>query len=409
MPEYSYVARDRAGKSASGVIQASDDGHLLQILRANDLYVTEFRSASREKEGEAKPSPLSWSGGPKLQDLVIATRQIASMLRAGVPLVSALEIVESQTRKPALTAAFEDIRRAVTEGQRLSEAMRRHPKVFTPLVVALVTAGEISGELDVALDVAADQLDREAVLRKKLKTASAYPKLVLLASCGTIGAMLTFVVPVFAGVYKQLHATLPATTLLLMAVSDFAVHRGWLLLLAAGGGYLAYRKTRQTDSGRMWTDRMWLNTPIFGPVLRKLVIARFVHTLAGGLRGGVPVISALEVASATSGNAVMEAAVHAAAENVRDGASLSTELERSGEFPTMVTRMIAAGEASGNVDAALDEINRFYDRDVNQAMETLTRLLEPAMTIVLGSVVLVVLLALYMPIFEIGKAVSNYK
>lgn len=410
MPEYKYTARDRAGKLASGTIVAEDDAELRHILRANDLFITEFKARQAAESGEAKRSFLSdWSLRPKLQDMVIATRQLASMIRAGVPLVGALEAIEGQTKKPALINAFREVRRAVTEGQPLSDAMRRHPSIFTPLVLALVSSGEISGELDIALDVAANQLDREVTIRRQIKTATAYPKIVVAASVGTVAAMLTFVVPVFADVYKQLHTQLPWITQMLVQVSAVVTRFWWLVLAVAIGGLLAYKNFRKTTEGRRATDRFWLKLPGFGPLWRKLVIARFVQTLAGGMRGGVPIVTALQVSASTAGNLVIEDAVLAASEKIREGASLAEELERSGEFPTMVTRMIAAGELSGNVDGSLDEINRFYERDVNDAMEKLTRLIEPLMTVILGAIVLVILAALYMPVFNIGKAISSYK
>lgn len=216
MPEYTYVARDRAGRAASGVIVAEDDAQLRHILRSNDLFITEFRVQGKEGKAGGGTSIFDWNLRPKQQDMVIATRQIASMIRAGVPLVGAIEVVESQTIKPALRDAFIDVRQGVIDGQPLSDAMRRHPKVFPTLVVSLVNAGEASGELDTALEVAAEQLDRDLALRKKIKTASAYPKVVVLASVGTVAAMLTFVVPVFAGVYSQMHAELPSMTLALV-------------------------------------------------------------------------------------------------------------------------------------------------------------------------------------------------
>jgi len=408
MPEYTYVARDRSGKSAAGTLFAADDTELRHILRSNELFVTEFRArGGTAKSGSPSFGDLGFGRRIKTNDLVILTRQLASMLRAGVPLVGALDILKSQSRKPLLVEALEDVQKGINEGESLSDTMRRHPKVFGPLTISLVTAGEASGNLDAALDVASEQLDREAVLRQRVKTAMTYPKIVVVAAVGTIAGMLTFVVPVFADVYRQLNTALPAATMALIAVSDFMVRFGWMLLLLGIAGAFCYRNARQTKAGRYWLDAFWLGFPVLGPVLRKLVIARFVQSLAGGLRGGVPVMSALLVSADTSGNAVIEEAVQRAAERVRDGASLAEELETSGEFPIMVTRMIAAGEASGNVDATLDEVNRFYDREVNHAVEAFTRMLEPLMTVLLGSVVLLILTALYMPIFNIGKALSG--
>ena len=410
MPEYAYVARDRSGKSASGVVVAEDDAQLRHILRSNDLFVTQIKAKGGIGKEEGSRSLLTdWNLRPKQQDLVIASRQMATMLRAGVPLVGALEIIESQTIKPALMSAFADVRRGVMDGEKLSDTMRRHAKIFPTILISLVSAGETSGELDRTLEIAADQIDREVTLKKKIKAASAYPKVVVAASAGTVAAMLTFVVPVFDQVYKQLHTQLPAATRMLMSASDATVHYGWLVCLIGASAFMGYKNLRKSEVGLRWTDRLWLRIPIFGQVWRKLVIARFVQTLAGALRGGVPIITALQISSKTSGNAIIEDAITEATEKVRDGASLGLELEQTGEFPRMVTRMLAAGEATGNVDEVLEEINRFYERDVNQAIETLTRMMEPAMTVLLGGLVMLILTALYMPIFNIGKALTNSK
>jgi type IV pilus assembly protein PilC len=410
MPNYDYTARDGVGNTLTGVLQASGRSELRRLLRETGLYLTESKVTF-------VPSGIGGSGGlnglfkpkPTLQELVIATRQLAVAIRSGLPILDALVIVGSQAAKPALKDAFADIQQGVTDGQTLSLGMRRHPALFTPLVVALVEAGERSGTLDAALDLASTQLDREDVFRKRVKTASVYPKLVAAACGGTIATMLVFVIPVFSNVYKGLHAPMPAPTLLLIALSEAVMRWWWLMAAVVGALLVPIRRYLQTEEGRLRRDGLALKTPMLGTVLQKVAVARFVQTLSGTLRAGVPVLNALSISAGTAGNAVIQDAVEAAVHGVREGASIATELEKTGHFPLLATRMIAAGESTGTTDSMLEEISRFYERDIDDAMDKLTRSLEPLMTMLMGGIVLLVLLALYVPIFSLGNAFLHRK
>ncbi len=406
MPEFKYLAKDQLGRSATGVLEATDEMELRYLLRANDLFLTKAHGGGgKDEEGTKLDSWAPWAQ-PNLQDLTIATRQLASLTHAGLSLPEALDIVKAQTTKPALQNAFEDINRGVMGGRSLSQMMRCHPKLFSPLVVALIESGETAGTLDASLDVIADQFDKEAVLRKRIKLAMAYPKIVIAAAIGCVAGMLLLVVPVFSQVYGQFKGELPAPTRALIAMSDILAQTWWLMIVIAALISFGVKHMKSTEDGRRFIDHNILKVPLFGPLLRKLIIARFVHTLANSLRGGVPVLTALYVSASTAGNKRIEDAVVQATQNVRDGSSMAAELTRTGEFPLMVTRMLAAGEASGNVDHMLEEINRFYERDVSYAVETLTRMMEPIMTVILGTLVLLILVALYMPIFSLAKVIK---
>ncbi len=407
MPIYKYQARNRAGKASAGTLQANDEAELRRLLRASDLYVVRAKASGATPQGERAPG--FFESKPSLQDMVIATRQLGTTVRAGLPIVQAIEIVGAQSEKPALRQAFAEIGQGVSDGQFLSVGMRRHPKLFNRLVVSLVEAGEIAGTLDTTLDVAAHQLDREDNLRRRVKAALLYPKLVVAACAGTIAGMLLLVVPVFSKVYGSLHTALPGPTILLMAVSDAAVHWWWMGATILGLAALTFRKYKETEQGARRIDRLALKIPVLGPLLRKIAIARFVQTLSGAMAGGVPILASLTISAATAGNTTIREAVEAAAERVQNGSSLAPELERTGEFPLLVTRMIHAGETTGNIDSMLDEINRFFDRDVEYAVDKLTRMIEPLMTVLVGSIVMVVLLALYMPIFSLGNAFLGKK
>lgn len=410
MPNYKYTARDRRGNMTAGSIVAADEAELRRILRTNDLYLTKFKGGSggaEEKKGAAKPGMFE----PKvtLQDMVIATRQLGTTVRAGLPLMVALSIVGSQTNKPSLKNAFKDLEQGVSDGEFLSAGMRKHPKLFNRLVISLVEAGEVTGTLEETLDVAANQLDREDHLRRKVKAAMLYPKLVVAACIATIAGMLLLVVPVFSKVYTSLHADLPGPTVMLMALSDKATHYWWLAALIGAGISYLFKKYRETPTGQRRLDILVLKIPVLGDLLRKVAIARFVQTLSGSLHGGVPILQSLQISANTAGNTVIRDSVLSAAQNIRDGATIADELEKTQQFPMMVTRMIAAGEATGNIDTMLDEINRFYDRDIEYAVDKLTRMIEPLMTALVGTIVLFVLLALYMPIFTLGNAFLGKK
>lgn len=410
MPKFKYVARDSSGRSTVGQVEAMDEAELRRVLRQNGLFLTQVKGTDRGAgDGQIIEKAPSGSFQPKptIQDMVIATRQLSTMMRSGLPMMEALALVGAQTTKPILRYVFRELEKAVSSGQSLSVAMTKFPKVFSRLLVAFVESGEATGNLDGTLEAAAMQLNREDNLRRKVKAATTYPKIVVAACVGTIFAMLTFVVPVFAQVYKQLKSELPLPTRMLIMISDGILRYGWILLIPVGLGVYGFRKYRETPGGARRLDIMVLKIPVLGIVLRKIAIARFVQTLSSALGSGVPVLQALMISSNTAGNAVIRDAVMEASNKIREGASIAVELERTGEFPMMVTRMLAAGESSGNLDAMLEEVNIYYERDVEYAVEGLTRMIEPAMTVMVGAIVLLILLALYMPVFSLGKALNG--
>ena len=415
MPAFQYTARDLSGRSVEGSLAAGDEIELRNMLRGNDLFLTSAtgggmsQGASSTSSGQASENRRLPAGKPSLQDMVIAMRQMATMIRSGMPMMQALEVLGSQATRPILQFVFYELQVSIASGQSLGSSMRHFPEVFNPLVLALVDAGETAGTLDATLEVAAAQLDREAVLKLKVKAALLYPQLVIYACFGTIAAMMLLVVPVYENIYSQLHAKLPMATQILVETSGIFVHGWWLMLSTILGCWFGFKKYRRTPGGSKRIDTIALKLPVIGPILRKIAIARFVQTLSGAFKGGIPVLSSLAISANTADNAVIKGAVVVCAQNVRDGARISHELEVSGEFPMMVTKMMAAGEASGNIELMLDEINRFYERDVEFAVDRLARMIEPAMTLLVGGIVLVVLLGLYSPIFNLGKAFKDAK
>jgi type IV pilus assembly protein PilC len=303
----------------------------------------------------------------------------------------------------------QQVRSDILSGSSFTEAVARHPHVFPELYVALIRAGEAGGVLDETLETAATQFDKEAELREKVRSAFVYPVIVIFVAIFVVGFLIMFVIPQFDKVYKAFNAQLPAITQLLLKISEFAASPyGFPLILAAT--LLSYFGTRQyirTPKGRERWDQFKLKMPLFGPLHRKIAIARLTRTLSAMVRAGVPILQALAISSRVANNVIISAAMTRVAEFVQQGARLWMPMEQTGEFPPIVTRMIAAGEESGNLDEMLTELTRFYDRDIEYTVQKLTKLLEPVLTVLIGGIVLFVLLALYMPIFNLSNVLKR--
>src|SRR5579871_784473 len=389
MANFTYIARDRVGKRMTGVISAKDAAEAREELRNKELFVTNIREQA-ERTATAQPGSLFTRKKVKLGDMVVMSRQLATLVRAGLSIVECLYAVAAQTENLTLAAALQKVRLDVMTGSTLTEAMRKHPKIFSEKYISLVQAGETGGVLEMTLEVAADQFDKEATLREKVKSAFVYPIIVLVASVGVVIFMLLFIVPVFADVYKQFKATLPPVTLLLVTVSDVTLHYWWMVLTLIIVSALGIRKYIQTPSGKRIFDKLMLKLPLLGKLNRKIAISRFTQTFSGSVKAGVPILQALMISAQTSANTVILDAVQKVTNQVKEGATLSGPLEGTGEFPPMVTRMVAAGEQSGNLDEMLEEVTKFYERDIEYTVERLTRVtnrtIPPTTTVIAGSI-----------------------
>lgn len=404
MPSYQYVARDRSGRQVTGSLAGTDERAVREQLRRKDLFVT---SITEQRQNAAPGSGGFRRRKVSLNDMVVMSRQLATLVHAGLPLVDCLHTLAGQTQNPILKQALTEVRNDVLAGSTFTDALAKHPRIFSELYQALARAGEVAGALDETLHVAAEQLDKEQELREKVKAAFVYPMAVIITAVGVVFFLLTFVVPVFANVYEQFHAKLPAPTLLLVSISKIV--RGYWYLVAAGGfvGWKVYKRWSQTDKGRRTMDRIKLRLPLLGPLNRKIAIARLTRTFSAMVSAGVPILSGLQTSARVTGNTVFTDVIADTVQKVNEGVRLSVPLEQSGQFPSMVTRMIAAGEESGNMDEMLRQITTFYDRDIEYAVQRLTRMLEPLLTVVLGVIVGFVLLALYMPIFNLSKVIHR--
>jgi type IV pilus assembly protein PilC len=351
---------------------------------------------------------MSFKFGGKVKDkeMAIFTRQFSTMIDAGLPLVQCLNILAEQSESKTLRSVTGQVARHVEAGSTLADALRRHPRTFDDLFTNLVEVGEAGGILDVVLQRLAAYIEKAAALKRKVKAAMVYPCAIIGVALLVVIFMLTFVIPTFAQMFKDLGADLPLPTKIVMMLSDFV--RGYILLLIAGmiGAVMALRSYYRTEGGRATIDALMLKTPVFGTLVRKVAVARFTRTLGTLVQSGVPILDGLRITARTAGNKVVEKAVLQCRAAVTEGKTLADPLRTSGVFPPMVTQMISVGEQTGALDAMLSKIADFYDDEVDTAVSTLTSLLEPIMIVFLGVVVGGLVVAMYLPIFKLVTLVK---
>ncbi|MGH7511160.1 MAG: type II secretion system F family protein, partial [Gemmatimonadales bacterium] len=342
----------------------------------------------------------------KLKDLSVFSRQFATMVNSGLPLLRTLSILEEQTESKYLAKIVGEMRLDVEKGNSLSAAMAKHPRAFNDLFVSMVRAGEMSGTLDSVLVRLADNLEREVSLRRQIKSAMTYPIVVVVLVFLILTAMLLFVVPTFKDLYAQLGGTLPLPTRLLIVLSDAVKSFFIFFILGIVGLAFLFRWWKNSDKGRLTWDRLKLRVPIFGPLFHKTAMSRFARTLSVLNRSGVPILQALDIVEDTVGNAVVAEAVKDLQAGVKEGESLATPLARHAVFPAMVVQMMAVGEETGALDTMLEKVALFYDEEVTAAVESLTSLIEPVMIAVVGGAVGAIVIALYLPTFKIFELIQ---
>ena len=396
MPAYQFVARDDRGRLVSETLVYDDEVALRTYLRKNNLFVL--------RVGEVKRSKLALPfRHVSLQDLVVMTRQLRTMLNAGMPLVTGLETLAQQTPNPHLAEVLAEASRAVAQGVPISRALARYPKIFPPILVTLTQAGEEGGRLPETLQEASRQMELLMEVRQKVITALVYPAFTLLATILTVTVMLVWIVPVFAQIYAELNAPLPSITRLLISISGVMIHQGWLVALVLIAGLDALRRYYRTPDGRLRIDGYKLRIPLLGQLFLKSATANMTGSLAGLVASGVGLLPALQTAAQVCGNEVLASATRDAAAKVAQGRRLSSELESNGLFPVMVTRMIAVAEDVGTLPDVLREVAASYNEEVEYTIRRVVGLVEPITVFVLGGLVGFVLVALYYPIFNMGN------
>ena len=410
MPLFEYEVIDRAGAVARGRQPAEDQNELMEIIRQRGQLLVSLRTT----EGPAK-SVLSEllarfqtvGRGVKLATLVLFTGQLAAMLEAGIHLVRILSELARESDDRRFAKMIESVRDSLSAGMTFADALGRFPRVFSKLYVAVVRAGEASGALHVVLNNLTVNLERAAHLRRKVKGAVAYPIVILVVALGIVFAMVVKIVPIFEEVYKKANATLPAPTLVLITISQAV--RNYTLLVFLGLVVVVVLLTYfgRTPKGRDVFDFVKLRVPMFGPLIRKAILARVCRTLSMLLQSGVGLMEALDISARVAGNREIERALLMATDGVRDGGTLAEMLRQTGRFPAMVTQLVASGEESGSLASMLGKAATYYEAQVDAAVETLSTLIEPVLIVVMGAIVGGVIFALYLPIFNLGQAIRS--
>ncbi|MDD4153227.1 MAG: type II secretion system F family protein [bacterium] len=408
MPAYTYVAKDATGQVISGTIDAADDRTVASRLMEMGYYVTSISKGSGEK-GMKMNINIKLPGKRKvgLKDLVLFCRQFSTMINAGVSLVRCLNILQEQTSNAGLKQILSSVQQEIEGGSTLSASLAKYPKVFSGLFVGLIRAGEVGGVLDTTLDRLAGFLEKDLELRRKIKGAMTYPALVMSVAVIIVFFLITFIVPKFMEMFKDMEIQMPAMTMMLMQLGDFSKKYWYALPILGGGGFFAFKQYTNTASGRRQWDWVRLKFPVFGPLNQKVAMARFSRTLNTLLVSGVPILQAMETVAGTLGNEIISKAVTDARISIREGESISTPLAESKLFPPMVVQMIIVGEETGALDELLAKIADFYDDEVSVAVEGLTAALEPLMIVFLGSVVGFIVIAMMMPMVSLISGLSG--
>ncbi|NOX98077.1 MAG: type II secretion system F family protein [Nitrospirae bacterium] len=403
MPLYEYRAKDADGRTLQGCLEIDSEKDLVNKLRQDGLIVI-----SVEKKKVRGPLFRGRKGGGKVkgEDLVIFSRQLATMVEAGLPLIQSLNVLGEQIEKGGLGNIVKEVEKDVEGGGNLSEALAKHPRAFSGLFVNLVKAGEAGGMLDEILDRISSYLEASISLKRKVKSALVYPAVIVSVAFLIVLFMMIVVVPSFESIFADFGGQLPAPTQILINVSKWMKQYFLYGLGAFGVGIYILRRYIKTDKGRVRFDRLTLKLPIFGSLLQKVAISKFSRTLSTLLKSGVPILSSLEIVAVTSGNKVVEEAIDKVRSSIREGESITAPLKESGIFPAMVVRMIGVGEQTGKLEEMLSKISDFYDDQVNTAVSGLTSMIEPFIIVFLGVVIGSIVLAIFLPIFKMGELVQ---
>jgi len=409
---FKYAAKRPGGQNVEGTIQANDRGEALAELRRQNLVVLRVEQVAGKAEGgRARPSPLGgrFARSPRVNktELVLFTRQLATMVAAGLALLEAIDVLGQQADTPGLRTTCEKLSSELRAGSDLSSAMEACPRAFSGLYVSMVRAGEASGQMDVILERLADYQEASQALQREIRSAMTYPIISLVLVLGITAFLMLGVVPTFRQVFDGLGSELPALTAFVLDTSAF-MKTYWLPLLGVMvGGAFGLALFLKTETGGTLFDRLALSVPVFGPLVRKIALARFSRTFATLIRSGVPIMGTLEIVADTSGNRIVARAVQASKESVRNGQLLSEPLSQSKVFPPMVVRMIAIGERTGALEALLEKIAEFYDAQVKAAIKSLTSLIEPILISFMGVIVGAVVLSVFLPILDVVGKLSG--
>ena len=399
MPVFNYTARTLTGELQSGSLDLATENDVIAQLRKNRMIVVKVQQAPKQLK-------LNWGGGVTTRDIVIFTRQFATMINSGLPLVQALDILAEQSENKGLKDVTKQVVYDVESGHTLADALRKHPKAFTELYVNMVAAGEAGGILDTILLRLATFMEKNDALVRKVKGAMIYPAVIFTVAGLAIVILLIFVIPVFQDLFGSIGQALPLPTRIVIGASNFLKGYWWALILGIGGTFFAIRKYYATPHGKLNIDRFLLHVPVLGDLIRKSAVSRFTRTLGTLISSGVSILEGLEITAKTAGNRVIHDAVMESRASIAGGETIAAPLQKSKVFPPMVISIIAVGEQTGGLDEMLTKIADFYDEEVDAAVEALLALMEPVMIVVLGVVVGGMIVAMYLPIFNMVGAVQ---
>jgi len=402
MPNYTWEGKSKQGETKKGELVA--DNPAIVRLQLRKLGILPVR-IQEKREKSVKKFTVRKKIPKKL--IVVFTRQFATMINAGLPLVQCLNILANQQENAAFSNVIIQIKGDVESGKSLAEALKNHPRVFDQLYTNLVEAGETGGILDVILNRLSSYIEKTERLKKKVKGAMVYPAVVSGVAIAVTAVILLFVIPIFEKMFSEVGQALPAPTQFVIALSRFVSNNFIYIILGVGAFIYLLRRFYRTEKGKYLMDDLSLKLPIFGMLLRKVAVAKFTRTFGTMVSSGVPILEAMDIVARSAGNKVVEKAIFKARGSIAQGRTISEPLAESGVFPPMVTQMIGVGEASGELDTMLNKIADFYDEDVDAAVNTLTSMMEPIMMVVLGGIVGGLVISMYLPIFKMGEAITG--
>lgn len=401
MPVYKYKAIDGTGREVSGIVDAESQKSASEKLKRQGVYLS---SINEVREGKGRGFTLF--KGVKIAELAVTTRQFSTLISAGLPLEASLTALSEQTEDARLGQVLAEVKDRVSEGSSLANALAEHKKIFSDLYINIVRAGEASGTLDIVLLRLADFLEKQAALTSRVRSALIYPIFMFFIGGGVLFFTMTYVIPRISKIFEESEQSLPLMTIILVKVSGFLSNNIPLIIIAIPILFYAAYRFRQTSRGKMFFDRLSLKLPIFGKITSMVVISRFTRTLGTLLASGIPLLDALKIGEAVMGNEVYGRTLEEVRSNVREGASLAAPLRDSGVFPPLVTRMIAVGEQTGEMEEMLTKVADIYDQQVETMVSTLTSLLEPVMIVIIGAIMGFIVFAVLMPIFNLTSTIG---
>ena len=402
MAVFAWEGRSIQGASQKGSIEAANEAMALLLLRRQNIQP----SLIKEKPKDILANIAFLQPTVKTKDLILFTRQLSTMIDAGLPLIQGVEILANQEPNKTFQKILNQIKTDVESGSTFADALKKHPKVFDNLYTNLVAAGELGGVLDIVLQRLAAYIEKNEKLKRKVKGALVYPSTILVIAVVVVLVMLVFVIPVFQDMFSSLGGQLPALTQGVVDLSAFLRRNCLFLIGAAVAVGFVLSRVKATDKGGYFFDKLFLKLPIFGLLLRKVAVARFSRTLGTMISSGVPILDGLDIVAKTSGNRIVEEAIMITKMSISEGKTIAEPLSKSGVFPSMVCQMVAVGESTGALDSMLIKIADFYDEEVDAAVDALTSLIEPMMMIFLGGTVGTMLAAMYLPIFKMAGAIE---